>query len=118
MSVLSKLLVPQEILKDFEVQDAFEEMNCWIIQLVEKHDLPHVPKQIEDKSKARLNGYCNPINIQTFPTGGKEVYLRLLRRKWKESGENISYQNNYNYTVSGTKATKKFASFLKESGRR
>lgn len=118
MSVLAKLLVPAEILKNFKVTDAFEEQGCWIIKLVEKHDLSHIPNEIKDKSKARLNGYCNSIDIQTFPTGGREVYLRLFRRKWKEAGEHKSYQNTYTYAVSGTKATQKFASFLKEIGRR
>jgi len=32
LSVLLKLLVPDEILKDFEVSDAFEEQGYWIIK--------------------------------------------------------------------------------------
>lgn len=118
MNILAKLLVPDEILQDFEVSDAFEEQHCWVIKLVEKNDLSHIPKQIKYKSKARLNGYCNSIDIQTFPTGGKEVYLRLYRRKWEEQDGNQSYYNHYNYVLPGMKATKKFASFLKAIGRR
>jgi len=117
LNVLAKLLVPDEILNDFEVEDAFEQQGCWIITLVEKHDLSHIPKQIKYKSKARLNGYCNSIDIQTFPTGGKEVYLRLYRRKWKTQDGKQSYYNHYDYVLPGMKATKKFAVFLKEINR-
>lgn len=115
MNSLAKMLVPSEILENFVVSDAVEESGVWIIELYEKSDLSHIPKLIQYKSKAVLNGYCAPIDIQTFPTDGKEVYLRLYRRKWKRRGENISYSNSYNYVLPGTKATKKFASFLKEA---
>ena len=117
MNVLAKMFVPSEILSDFEVTDAFEENGVWIIELYEKADLAHVPKLIKYKSKAVLNGYCASIDIQTFPTDAKEVFLRLYRRKWKVSGESKSYHNRYHYTQEGIKATKKFAAFLKEINR-
>jgi len=114
LDLLAKMLVPSEILREFEVTKAFEENGVWVIELYEKADLAHIPRQIKFKAKAVLNGYCSPIDIQTFPTDGKEVFLRLYRRKWKVSGESKSYHNQYSFTEPGMKATKKFAAFLKE----
>ena len=66
MNVLAKMFVPSDILEDFKVSDAYQENGVWIITLHEKDDLTQLPKQIKYKAKAVLNGYCAPIDIQTF----------------------------------------------------
>jgi hypothetical protein len=114
---LISLLVPDEILEHFEYEGLEELSGVIRVHLVEKQDPNHYPKAILGKGIRFLNGYMNPIELQTFPTKGKEVFLLLKRRRWKLKGSNKSYYNNYDFTEKGMKATKEFGAFLKEIGR-
>lgn len=115
---LIKLFVPDYILAHFDYE-SYEEVSGVIrIYLVEKQDPNHYPKSIIGKGKRSLNGYLNPMELQTFPTQAKEVFLYLKRRRWKLEGSNKSYFNTYTFNDEGMKATKEFGAFLKEIGRR
>ena len=116
-SELIKLFVPEYILEHFEYE-SYEDVSGVIrIYLVENKDPNHYPKSIIGKGKRSLNGYLNPIELQTFPTQAKEVFLYLKRRRWKLEGSNKSYFNTYTFNEEGMKATKEFGAFLKEIGR-
>jgi len=113
---LIELFVPQEILGHFEYEKLEETGGVIRIHLVEKNDPNHYPKSILGKGPRVLNGYMNPIELQTFPAQGKEVFLYLKRRRWKLEGSNTSHYNTYSFTEEGMKATKEFGAFLKEIG--
>ncbi len=114
---LISLFVPGNILAHFEY-DRLENLSGVIrIHLLEKKDPNHYPKAILGKGKRSLNGFMNPIELQTFPTQGKEVFLLLKRRRWKLDGSNTSYYNSYSFNEKGMKTTKEFGAFLKEIGR-
>ena len=113
----SRLFVPESILAHFEVTGLDQSSNVIIIDLVEKEDVDHIPKAILHDGKSVKDGYMNPIEIQTFPTQGKEVFLRLKRRRWKKKGTQKGYHNTYEFIDKGMKATKAFGLFLKEIGR-
>jgi len=114
---LIELLVPEYILAHFEFERVEQISGVIRIHLVEKQDPEHYPKDIIGKGEKVLNGYMNPIELQTFPTQGKEVFLLLKRRRWKIKGSNTSYYNTYSFYQEGMKATKEFGAFLKEIGR-
>lgn len=114
---LIRLLVPDEILLDFEYEKLEELSGVIRVHLVEKTDPKHYPKSLIGKGKRSLNGYMNPIELQTFPTKGKEVFLLLKRRRWKLVGSNQSHYNSYTFHEEGMKATREFGAFLKEIGR-
>lgn len=113
----SKLFVPEEILVDFEVINLDQSGRVIIIDLVEKDDDKHIPKAIFHDGKAVKDGYMNTVELQTFPAQGKEVFLRLKRRRWKKKGTKTGYHNTYDYMDKGMKATRAFGAFLKEIGR-
>jgi hypothetical protein len=71
---------------------------------------------LKDKSVV-LNGYMNSTTLQHYPLTGKKCYLNLHRRRWKEKGTDgtKSYHNEYDFTASGTMATKSFGAFLKRN---
>ena len=117
MDLLLKLFVPDYILAHFELEHIEEVSGVIRLHLVEKQDPNHFPKAIIGKGKRSLNGFMNPIEIQTFPVQGKEVFLLLKRRRWKLSGSHESYHNNYDFCKKGMKSTKEFGAFLKEIGR-
>jgi hypothetical protein len=85
----------------------------WIIELVEKEE--RVPKFLAGKDVV-LDGYNNEIDILTHAFSLKKIFLRLIRRKWKERGTTRHYSNDYNLHIPGMKTTKEFRVFLKEIG--
>jgi len=105
------LVVPKEILDDFEISKVEETVAELAIYLVEK--LSKIPDS--DHELVR-NGFMNSIEIQGFPIQGKPCYYKLSRRRWKEQGTKKDYFNTYTYVVEGSKTTQKFGSFLKELG--
>ena len=108
------LLIPQEILESFEIVSIKKNEEIVDIELVEKE---LIPAQLIGK-QAVLNGYMNPIELQTYPIQGRKCYLKLKRRRWKAQGttDSTSCHNEYDFAAEGTKATKMFGAFLKETG--
>ena len=108
---LVKNLLPEEIYQHFVVVSLTEKPHGIEMRLEERSDL--VPPDIKDRPSVVLNGFCNPIELLHFSIKGKPLYLRLYRRRWKESGSKVDYSNHYYFHPEGVKATHEFASFLK-----
>jgi len=109
-----RILIPEEILECFKLNQIIENEDELLFDLIEKETC--VPKDIENQSSV-LNGYMNTTTLQSFPQKGKRCYIHLRRRRWKLKGstDNKSYFNEYEFTVSGTMATKLFGAFLKRN---
>ena len=109
-----RLLIPEEILECFELNQIVENDDELLFDLIEKESC--VPKSLQ-KEEAVLNGYMNTTTLQSFPQKGKHCYIHLRRRRWKLKGstENKSYFNEYEFTSAGTMATKLFGAFLKRN---
>ena len=108
-----KILIPEEYLKDFEPNSVENKPTEWVIELVEKAD--RIPPALAGKD-AVLDGYNNEIEILTHAFSLKKIYLRLIRRRWKERGGAQGYSNEYNLHIPGMKTTREFRDFLKEIG--
>ena len=108
-----KVLVPAEYLEDFELTHVENKQEEWVLELVEKED--RVPKALLGKSVV-LDGYCNEIDILSHAFSLKKIYLRMIRRRWKEQGTTTHYSNDYNLHLPGMKTTREFRDFLKEIG--
>ena len=106
-----KILVPEEYLKDFDANSVENKPMEWVIELVEKED--RIPAVLLGKDIV-LDGYCNEIDILTHAFSLKKIYLRLIRRRWKERGGTKGYPNEYNLHIPGMKTTREFRDFLKE----
>ena len=109
-----QLLIPQEILECFELNQIVENETEVLFDLVEKERC--VPNELREET-AVLNGYLNATTLQSFPQKGKRCYIHLRRRRWKEMGstDTRSYHNEYDFTATGTMATKLFGAFLKRN---
>jgi hypothetical protein len=108
-----KVLIPEEYLQDFEVNHVENKPTEWVIELLEKED--RIPQALTGK-EAVLDGYNNEIDILTHAFSLKKIYLRLIRRRWKEKGTTKHYSNEYNLHLPGMKTTREFRDFLKEIG--
>jgi len=114
--MLSKILVPESILKDFEITDAKEHKMSWEIELHEQED--RLPKQLEQEQDVVLDGYSNSVEILSYSFSLKPVYLKIYRRRWKKSNTDEHYSNNYEFTIKGVKIVPELGFFLKEEDRR
>jgi len=109
---LHGLLFPEPISSHFEVEEIKEFSEHIEIRLEELAEL--VPEELsESRGKIILDGFCNPVELQSFPLKGKAVYLKIYRRRWKEKDTSRHYSNCYTLHPQGVKATVDFASFLK-----
>lgn len=108
-----KILIPEEYLVDFDVTHVDNKPTEWVIELTEKVD--KIPAALKGKEVV-LDGYCNEVDILTHAFSLKKIYLRMVRRRWKEKGSAKGYANEYNLHLPGMKTTREFRDFLKEIG--
>lgn len=113
-SHILRLLIPEDILLFFDLNQIIENENEILFDMVEKATC--IPKALEGRV-AVLNGYMNGTTLQSYPQKGKRCYIHLRRRRWKEQGsvDNKGYSNEYEFTAPGTMATKSFGAFLKRN---
>ena len=111
IDTLLSLLFSEELSKNFNVEAVDEYSSHIEIVLHELSNL--IPSSLSDSKEVVLDGFCNPKELQSFPLKGKSVYLKVYRRRWKESGSSIHYSNTYNLNQEGVKATKPLSAFLK-----
>ena len=115
--VLISMFVPQNIMHDFEVWDVYGKQGNWIIELRENE--AKIPVElIEHKEEVVLDGFCNPIDMLSFGFSLGPVYLRIYRRRWKQSNEDKHFSNEYDLQLKGYKMVPELGIFLKEEDRR
>ncbi len=108
-----RLFLPSWLFDYFELEKFSQDDSRIDVYLSEKKLMP------EDKSGTLISyGFTDYSIVQDFPVKGKAVYLHLRRRKWlnKDTEEIISRQFDIHYE--GTRLTKEFVAFLKESNRK
>ena len=108
-----RLFLPSWLFDHFELEKFTQEEFRIDVYLSEKKIIP------EQVSGTLIShGFTDYSIVQDFPIKGKAVHLHLRRRKWlnKDTGEIISRQFDIHYE--GTRLTKEFVAFLKESNRK
>lgn len=110
---LFSVLFGEEISENFVVKKVEESKEYIEIRFEELEEL--LPEPLSSVKEVVLDGFCNPLELQSFPLKGKPVYLKLYRRRWKEKGNKKHFSNSYNLTEKGVKATNEFSSFLKDT---
>jgi hypothetical protein len=111
-STVSSMLVPAHILDYFEIWNAHEHKNRWVIEMREKEGI--IPKELSDCVDIVFDGYTNPIEAISHSFVCKPVYLRLFRRRYKRSNKDEHFSNQYDVTLKGVKLVPEMGFFLKE----
>lgn len=112
---VSTMYVPESILADFEIYGAEKRNGNWVIELREKEERV---AQGNVNSSIVLDGYCNPIEVLSHGFSAGPVYLKIYRRRWKESNRDKHYSNEYDLSMKGMKIVPELGFFLKEEDRR
>jgi hypothetical protein len=113
---MSRMLVPENILADFDITDANQLKDIWQIELHEKSN--RVPIELQKREDVVFDGFCNPVEMLSHSFVLKPVYLKLYRRRWKLSNSDKHYSNTYDFTLKGLKMVPELGVFLKEEDRR
>ncbi|GHT60639.1 hypothetical protein FACS189451_01050 [Bacteroidia bacterium] len=106
------MLVPGHILEHFEMWDAQESRDRWVIEMHEKEG--RIPGALSVYNDVVLDGYCNPIEILSHSFVCKPIYLRLYRRRYKRANTDQHYSNAYDVALRGVKMVPELGIFLKE----
>jgi hypothetical protein len=112
-STVSSMLVPEHILSYFEIWGAREHKDRWVIEMREKEGF--IPEDLSGCDDIVFDGYCNPMEALSHSFVCKPVYLRLFRRRYKRSGSDIHFSNEYDLTLKGVKMVPEMGFFLKET---
>ena len=111
-STAMSMLVPSYILEDFEMWDAQESRERWVIEMREKEG--RIPLELSDCNDVAFDGYCNPVEMLSHSFVCKPIYLRLYRRRYKCSGSDEHYSNEYDLRLKGVKMVPELGLFLKD----
>ena len=114
LSTVSRMLVPEDILKDFEIYGAKESAAHWMIELREKEN--RIPSELKDSLDVVFDGH--PIETLSHSFVCKPIYLKIYRRRYKRSNSERHYSNDYDFTLKGLKMVPELGIFLKEEDRR
>jgi len=77
---IASILVPENILRDFDIYDAKENKACWVIEMREKSD--RIPYKLLGFSDIVLDGYCDSVDMLSHSFACKPIYLRLFRLRY------------------------------------
>jgi len=113
-STAMSMLVPSYILEYFEMWDAQESKERWVIEMREKAGL--LPSALSRFEDVVFDGYCNPVEMLSHSFVCKPIYLRLFRRRYKRSNQDEHFSNEYDLTLKGVKMVPELGLFLKDEG--
>ena len=108
-SVLS-LFLPTGLLDYFDITEAFNMGDYFMLVLVEKDIVPENLQCLPLIS----NGFHKPITVTDFPVRDHTMFFRIKRRRWLDKSTGKSYSRDWNLVASGTRITAEFGAFLKE----
>ena len=112
---LARLVLPKEILDYFDVvkietEESDIDAMSMTIHLDERMNA-YLQKSDEYESK----GFMEPVSVTDFPIRDHKVILVLRRRRWKNLETGETFVERISVTESGTRYSKEFAAFLKET---
>ena len=112
-TTVSQMLVPEHVLEHFDIWDAHEHKDRWVIVMREKEGI--IPKELSGHSDVVLDGFCNPVETLSHSFVCKPIYLRIFRRRYKRSNQDAHFSNEYDFTLKGVKMVPELGFFLKET---
>ena len=111
LSHVVSVLIP-ESLSAFHLVSVKEHSDYIELRLEDSPEV--IPSTLQDCRVVVLDGFSNPLELQSFPLKGKPVYFKIYRYRWKASVVSSPHSHQYDLHPQGVKATHEFASFLKE----
>lgn len=112
LKAIANIVLPTQILEYFTIVGIEQTSTDIRIKLDEKVD-KNIAKDVNFESK----GFTNPVNVTDFPIRDHKVILQIRHRRWidKRTGKSFSLPINIDIVAKGTRYSKEFGAFLKET---
>ena len=69
----------------------------------------------QEREEYESLGFMEAVSVTDFPIRDHKVVLKLRRRRWKNKQTGESFVERISVTEKGTRYSKEFAAFLKET---
>jgi len=112
LQMLAQVVLPAEILEYFSIRGIEQSATEIHISLDEKMS-PELSSDAHYESK----GFMEAVNVTDFPIRDHKVILKIRRRRWTDTrtGKSFSLPISLNIVAKGTRYSKEFGAFLKET---
>ena len=112
---LASLVLPKEILERFvivkiETDERDIDAMSMTIYLDERMNTSY-----QESEEYESLGFMDAVSVTDFPIRDHKVVLKLRRRRWKNKQTGESFVERISITEKGTRYSKEFAAFLKET---
>ena len=104
---LLKLVLPEILVTHFEIT-SYQKQDTVLHLYFEELNTP--PQEHNDKQLIS-KGFYKEITIQDFPLRGKQVYLQIKRRRWRDKQTGGLIQRDWYLVAQGTRMTIEFVLF-------
>ena len=110
--MLACIVLPSQILDYFSIVGIEQTSNEIHISLDEKMN-PELGNDIHFESK----GFMEAVSVTDFPIRDHKVILKIRRRRWTDTrtGKSFSIPIDLDIVAKGTRYSKEFGAFLKET---
>lgn len=112
LQMLAQIVLPMQILDYFTIAGVEQTESEIHISLEEKMNA-ELSGDIHFESK----GFMEAVSVTDFPIRDHQVVLRIRRRRWADTrtGKNFSIPIDLDVVAKGTRYSKEFGAFLKET---
>ena len=109
---LAEFVLPSDVLYYFSIVKIESDTSLLRIYLDEK-----IEKELSDDFHFESKGFMEAVEVTDFPIRDHKVILVLRRRRWIDirTGKSFSLPLQIDITASGTRYSKEFGTFLKET---
>ena len=112
MNILAGIVLPSQILEYFSIVGIEQNSTEIHISLDEKMN-PELSNDVHFESK----GFMKAVSVTDFPIRDHKVILKIRRRRWTDTrtGKSFSIPIDLDIVAKGTRYSKEFGAFLKET---
>lgn len=110
--MLARIVLPAEILDYFTIAGVEQTTTEIHISLEEK-----LNRDLSSDIHFESKGFMDPVNVTDFPIRDHKVILGIRRRRWTDTrtGKSFSLPIDLDVVAKGTRYSKEFGAFLKET---
>jgi len=105
--------LPTGTLDYFDLVRVLKDKEGLVLFLEERNELPEEFKGQRYHSK----GFLPEVRVQDFPIRDQKAELSIKRRRWEHPQTGVIVSRDWDLVMKGTRLTKEFASFLKDTFR-
>ena len=114
--MLARMVLPKEVLDNFIITDIeFVDTKAYDEPEMHIHLDEKIEPELQGDSHFESKGFIAPVEVTDFPIRDHKVVLSLRRRRWVDTRTGRSFILPLKVTADGTRYSKEFAAFLKET---